>query len=147
MCIRDRITEDSTHRFVTDVEKSNWNGKAPKDVATTSVNGLMAAADKVKLNGIANNANNYVHPDNSNTRHVTDSEKNKWKMCIRDSYLDTMTLTKARLDMINDGTQTTLALQDKIMASADRARMSYKAMGDNVARLNTVSYTHLIDKL
>lgn len=72
------ITEDSTHRFVTDVEKSNWNGKAPKDVATTSVNGLMAAADKVKLNGIANNANNYVHPDNSNTRHVTDSEKNKW---------------------------------------------------------------------
>lgn len=72
------ITEDSTHRFVTDVEKSNWNGKAPKDVATTSVNGLMAAADKVKLNGIANNANNYVHPNNSNTRHVTDSEKNKW---------------------------------------------------------------------
>ncbi|MDB2100005.1 pyocin knob domain-containing protein [Clostridium paraputrificum] len=72
------ITEDSTHRFVTDVEKSNWNGKAPKDVATTSANGLMAAADKVKLNGIANNANNYVHPDNSNTRHVSDSEKNKW---------------------------------------------------------------------
>ena len=72
------ITEDSTHRFVTDVEKSNWNGKATKDVATTSANGLMAAADKVKLNGIANNANNYVHPDNSNTRHVTDSEKNKW---------------------------------------------------------------------
>lgn len=72
------IIEDSTHRFVTDVEKSNWNGKAPKDVATTSANGLMAAADKVKLNGIANNANNYVHPDNSNTRHVTDSEKNKW---------------------------------------------------------------------
>lgn len=72
------ITEDSTHRFVTDAEKSNWNGKAPKDVATTSANGLMAAADKVKLNGIANNANNYVHPDNSNTRHVSDSEKNKW---------------------------------------------------------------------
>ena len=43
------ITEDSTHRFVTDVEKSNWNGKATKDVATTSVNGLMAAAHKVKF--------------------------------------------------------------------------------------------------
>lgn len=72
------ITEDSTHKFVTDAEKSNWNGKAPKDVATTSANGLMAAADKVKLNGIANNANNYVHPDNSNTRHVTDAEKTNW---------------------------------------------------------------------
>lgn len=55
------------------------------------------------------------------------------------NYLDTMTLTKARLDMINDGTQTTLALQDKIMVSADRARMSYKAMGDNVARLNMLA--------
>ena len=55
------------------------------------------------------------------------------------NYLDTMTLTKARLDMINDGTQTTLALQNKIMASADRARMSYKAMGDNVARLNMLA--------
>ena len=55
------------------------------------------------------------------------------------NYLDTMTLTKARLDMINDGAQTTVELQDKIMASADRARMSYKAMGDNVARLNMLA--------
>ena len=31
-------------------------------VATTSTNGLMSAADKVKLNGIATNANNYTHP-------------------------------------------------------------------------------------
>ena len=30
--------------------------------ATTSAHGLMTAADKVKLNGIATNANNYVHP-------------------------------------------------------------------------------------
>lgn len=31
-------------------------------VATTSANGLMSSADKTKLNGIAENANNYVHP-------------------------------------------------------------------------------------
>ena len=31
-------------------------------VATTSSNGLMSAADKTKLNGIAENANNYKHP-------------------------------------------------------------------------------------
>ena len=30
--------------------------------ATTSAHGLMTAADKVKLNGIATNANNYTHP-------------------------------------------------------------------------------------
>ena len=31
--------------------------------ATTSVAGLMSAADKAKLNGIAENANNYTHPN------------------------------------------------------------------------------------
>ena len=31
-------------------------------VATTEDNGLMSAADKAKLNGIANGANNYTHP-------------------------------------------------------------------------------------
>ncbi|MFS0763910.1 hypothetical protein [Peribacillus phoenicis] len=35
---------------------------ADKTPVTTSVNGLMTAADKVKLNGVATGANNYVHP-------------------------------------------------------------------------------------
>ena len=34
----------------------------PSDVATQSTNGLMSAADKTKLDGIAENANNYPHP-------------------------------------------------------------------------------------
>ena len=34
----------------------------PSDVATQSTNGLMSAADKTKLDGIAENANNYTHP-------------------------------------------------------------------------------------
>ena len=38
------------------------NGKASTALATTSANGLMAAADKAKLNGIAAGANNYVLP-------------------------------------------------------------------------------------
>lgn len=35
---------------------------ASHGVATTSVNGFMSSADKTKLDGIATNANNYVHP-------------------------------------------------------------------------------------
>ena len=34
----------------------------PSAVATQSTNGLMSAADKTKLDGIAENANNYTHP-------------------------------------------------------------------------------------
>lgn len=46
--------------------------------ATTSVTGLMSATDKSKLDGIATGANNYVHPDTTSIRHVTDAEKATW---------------------------------------------------------------------
>ena len=55
--------------------------------ATTSVDGLMAKEDKTKLNGVADNANNYTHPANhaatvitqdSTHRFVTDTEKTAW---------------------------------------------------------------------
>lgn len=84
-----QITEDSTHRTVTDAEKSTWNGKADTNVATTSVNGLMSSTDKTKLDGVATNANNYTHPANhppsiitqdTSNRFVTDAEKTTWKL-------------------------------------------------------------------
>ena len=46
------ITESSTKRFVSDAEKSTWNSKASKSVASTLADGLMASADKSKLDGI-----------------------------------------------------------------------------------------------
>lgn len=46
------ITQDATHRFVSDTEKGTWNAKASTTVASQSANGLMAAADKKKLDGI-----------------------------------------------------------------------------------------------
>ena len=38
--------------------------------ATTGAAGLMSATDKTKLDGIANNANNYVHPTTSGNKHI-----------------------------------------------------------------------------
>jgi hypothetical protein len=81
------ITQDTSHRFVTDTEKSTWNGKASTAVATASANGLMAAADKKKLDGIAAGANNYVHPtahpasmiaEDTSHRFITDAEREAW---------------------------------------------------------------------
>jgi len=48
---------------------------------------------------------------------------------------DEMTQTTARLNLINDGLQTTAELQDMIMASANRSRASYASMADVVAKL------------
>ena len=55
--------------------------------ATTSANGLMSSTDKSKLDGIAENANNYTHPsthaatmitEDATHRFVTDTEKSTW---------------------------------------------------------------------
>ena len=65
-------------RHVTDEQIKYWNAKASTAVATTSINGLMSAQDKAKLDGIEEDANNYVHPDTPEIRHVTDEEKERW---------------------------------------------------------------------
>ena len=70
-----------------DTEKTTWNGKASTAVVTQSANGLMSAADKKKLDGVAAGANNYQHPathpasvivQDSTHRFVTDTEKTTW---------------------------------------------------------------------
>ena len=40
------------------------------DIATTTTNGLMSAADKTKLNGIATGANKYIHPTSAGNKHI-----------------------------------------------------------------------------
>ena len=81
------IEQDASHRFVTDTEKTTWNVKASTAVVTQSANGLMSAADKKKLDGVAAGANNYQHPathpasvivQDSTHRFVTDTEKTTW---------------------------------------------------------------------
>ena len=81
------ISEDASHRFVTDTEKSAWSGKADKTTASASAAGLMSAADKKKLDGVAAGANNYVHPDShpatmiaqdETHRFITDAERKAW---------------------------------------------------------------------
>ena len=82
------ITEDATHRFVTDEEKAAWNTKAPMDKAEAGTkDGLMSKEDKTKLDGIEEGANKYTHPENhpatvitedETHRFVTDAEKEKW---------------------------------------------------------------------
>ncbi len=81
------ITEDINHRFVTDGEKSGWNAKAATDPATPVTDGLMSAADKTKLDGVEDNANNYAHPashpatmitEDADHRFASDAEKSNW---------------------------------------------------------------------
>lgn len=55
------------------------------------------------------------------------------------SITDDMTNLSARLDNMNDGMQTTYDLQQKIFASANRAKGEFTSMADAVARLGTLA--------
>lgn len=57
---------------ITDATPSSHVGStgASHGVVTTSVAGFMSAADKTKLDGVATNANNYVHPTTDGSLHV-----------------------------------------------------------------------------
>lgn len=73
-----KVTVDSTGHVssVASVTKSDITAlgipstNTTYGVATTSANGLMSASDKVKLNGIATNANRYIHPTSAGYKHI-----------------------------------------------------------------------------
>lgn len=58
---------------------NNVNSKyATKSLVTKSAAGLMAAADKRKLDDIEENANNYTHPSSAGYKHIpTGGEKDQ----------------------------------------------------------------------
>ena len=81
------IEEDASHRFVTDAEKTTWNNKVDKADGMGLSSNDYTTAEKNKLSGIADGANNYTHPDthpasiieeDASHRFVTDAEKTAW---------------------------------------------------------------------
>lgn len=61
------------YRWCTSGSWSSWYRSYDENSltnATTSATGLMSAADKTKLNGVAEGANNYVHPTGAGNNHI-----------------------------------------------------------------------------
>lgn len=58
---------------------------------STSVNGIMLASDKVKLDGIAVNANNYTHPLNHNATMIIEDEGHRFSTDEEKSYWNSKT--------------------------------------------------------
>ena len=162
------ITESTTKRFVTDAEKALWNAKQNSltagsnitisgntisatntnttyGVATTTTNGLMASTDKVKLDGVAANANNYSHPsshpasmitESTSQRFVSDSEKSTWNAKQNALTAGTnVSISGNTISAVNTtyGVATTSA--NGLMASADKTKLNGIATGAN-------NYTH-----
>lgn len=102
------VNEDNiTYRY----DGENWIPISANSIplATAMVDGKMSKEDKAKLDGIENNANHYVHPDNPHTRHITDDERVLWtnkaeKDPVTYEYNGLMRKEdKEKLDGIEDG--------------------------------------------
>ena len=52
---------------------------------------------------------------------------------------DQLTQIRSRIDLINDGSQSTAEIMDKIYSAANRSRGSYLDMADSVAKLNMLA--------
>ncbi len=52
---------------------------------------------------------------------------------------DTLTSQHSRLDMMNDGLQTTLELSERIYSAANRSRMSYIDMSESIAQMGNLA--------
>lgn len=68
---------------------------APKDLASTTKEGLMSKADKAKLDGIAANANKYEHPSTHSADMITETANKKW---LTPTQISTWDAAKATAD-------------------------------------------------
>ena len=89
------ITETSEKRFVTDNEKATWNNKVDKISGKGLSTNDYTTEEKNKLQGIAVNANNYMHPDkhpasiiteSTTQQFVTAAQKTEWSNKLNSAY-------------------------------------------------------------
>lgn len=66
--------------------------------ATPEKDGIMAKEDKAKLDSIEENANNYVHPNTPEIRHVTDAQINLWNNQVKYTNTTPMPATVGGLE-------------------------------------------------
>lgn len=99
-------------RHVSDSQIHYWNTKADNELVTENLDGLMRREDKIKLDSIEKDANNYIHPEyhdpsiikqDSEHRFVTDADKSIWNNKADISYVsetneNTMTRVKSMID-------------------------------------------------
>lgn len=132
----------NTTVHITAAERSTWNAKASTTTATTSTAGLMAAADKAKLDGVAAGANNYTHPaahppsiivQDANNRFVTDAEKTAWTS--KETPEGAQTKVNAHSNITSAHSATAAAIPNRMLIrdGAGRAQVAVPAAAGDIA--------------
>jgi phage-related tail fiber protein len=112
---------------ITDAAASTHVGAtgAAHGAATTSVNGFMSSTDKLKLDGIAASANNYVHPSTDGSLHVpATGTANDRKVLVAGATAGSMAWTQLDLTYMPDAA---FKKSVRVATTADLAAASFVA--------------------
>ncbi|MEK3717698.1 phage tail-collar fiber domain-containing protein [Paenibacillus sp. FSL R7-0333] len=132
----------NTTVHITAAERTTWNAKASTTAATINTPGLMAAADKAKLDGVAAGANNYTHPaahppsiivQDANNRFVTDAEKTTWTSKETPEGAQAKVNAHSSIMSAHGATATATPNRMLIRDGAGRAQVAVPAMVNDIA--------------
>ena len=103
------ITQDATHRFVTDTEKTTWNGKASTAVVSTTANGLAPKRDGNASHFLAGDGTWKAVPSASRAASATKATQDSRGQQIDTTYVKSVTANNATLTITkgNGSTSTT----------------------------------------
>lgn len=126
------ITQDATHRFVTDTEKTTWNGKASTAVVSTTANGLAPKRDGNASHFLAGDGTWKVVPSASSATSATKATQDSRGQQIDTTYVKGVTGSNATLT-ITKGNGTTSRVTINNVANATNAKIVSNTAGDGSA--------------
>jgi hypothetical protein len=117
--------------------------------ATTAVAGFMSAADKTKLDGVATNANNYVHPTGDGSSHVpATGTTNSGKALVAGATANSAAWTQLTSANVGLGNVDNTSDANKPVSSAQLTALNLKAnsadVGDTAANFVTTFNAGLV---
>ena len=116
------ITQDATHRFVTDTEKNTWNGKASTAVVSTSANGLAPKRDGNASHFLAGDGTWKAVPSASSAASATKAMQDSRGQQIDTTYIKGVTGSNATLT-VTKGNGTTSTVTVNNVANATNANV------------------------
>ena len=114
------ITQDATHRFVSDTEKNTWNAKASTAVVSTTANGLAPKRDGNASHFLAGDGTWKVVPSASSAATATKATQDSRGQQIDTTYVKGVTGSNATLT-VTKGNGTTSTVTVNNVANATKA--------------------------
>ena len=131
------ITQDSTHRFVTDTEKTNWNDNISQ-LESHAEDGTIHITEDERNSWNSKVSDSSLHAANT-TMHITAAERTTWNNTLRDAKTYTDTKIGELIDSAPETMDTLKEVADAIAAHQDITDALNSAIGNKADGTNGVA--------